>query len=101
MDDAAEVGAVDAGLAEEEAEDGDQGGDPTGEDFWAHGDDTAEVGGGEAGGAEEEFDYRPDVGGGGGDDGGVGGEEGEEVDADGVEVEHFLLEVRVGICVGG
>lgn len=82
VDDAAEVGALDAGFAEEEGEDGDEGGDFGGEDFGAHGGDAAEVGGGEAGGGAEEVDDGFDVGGGGGDDGRVGGEEGEEVDPD-------------------
>ena len=47
VDDALEIRAVDAGLAEEEGEDGDYVGDLGGEDFWAHVDDAAELDGGE------------------------------------------------------
>ncbi|CAN6716900.1 unnamed protein product [Malus baccata var. baccata] len=75
VDDAAEIGAVDVGFAEEEGEDWGDVGDSGGEDFGAHADEAAEFWGGEADGGEEE---------------------GEEVEADGVEVEDFFLEVGVG-----
>jgi len=45
VDDTAEVGAIDAGLAEEEGEDRDEGRDLGGEDLGAHCDHTADVGG--------------------------------------------------------
>lgn len=54
MDDVAEGVAGDAGLAEEEGEDGNDGGGFQREDVGAHGGDAAEVCGGEIGGGSEE-----------------------------------------------
>lgn len=41
IEDAAEIGAVDTGLAEEEGEDGDDFGDSGGKDFGAHANEAA------------------------------------------------------------
>lgn len=95
VDDALEIGAIDAGLTEEEGEDGDDVGDSGGEDFGAHAGDAAELDGGEAEGShviDGGFDVRER----GGEDRRVLIDEGEEVEADGVEVEHFLLELGIG-----
>lgn len=68
IEDAAEIGAVDAGLAEEEGEDGDDFGDSGGEDFGAHANEAAELRGVEADGGEEEMDGGFYVGERGGED---------------------------------
>lgn len=96
VNDAPEIGAVDAGLPEEEGEDGDDVGDPGGEDFGAHAGDSAELDGGEAEGSHV-IDGGFDVGERGGEDRRVVVDEGEEVEAHGVEVEHFLLELGIGL----
>lgn len=88
-------GGVDADFAEEEGDDGDRvGGERGGEKLRAHGDEAAEV-------REGEVDRRSghvvddgfDGGEGGGEEGRVAVEEGEEVDAEGVEVEELLVDV--------
>lgn len=56
MDDVAEGISGDAGLPEEEGEDGDDVGGFEREDVWAHGGDSAEVGGREIGSGAEEVD---------------------------------------------
>lgn len=86
---------MDAGFAEEEGEDGDELGDWGGEDFGAHADEAAEFRGGEVEGGEQEVDGGFDGGKRDGEDRRVVVDEGEEVEADGVEVEDFFLEVGV------
>ncbi|KAK3025794.1 hypothetical protein RJ639_041467 [Escallonia herrerae] len=68
---AAEVTAVEAGLAEEEGEDGEEGDGGGGEEVGAHGGGAADVVRGEAGVAVEGGDGGPDGGGGGGEDWGI------------------------------
>lgn len=69
----AEVAAADAGLAEEEGDDGREGLGARREDLRAHSGDPAEVEGGEIEGAEE-MDGGFEVGERGGDDRRVGGD---------------------------
>lgn len=90
VDDAVEVAALDASLAEEEGEDGSKGFGAGGEDLRAHAADAAELTGGEADGAQE-VDGGAKVSEGDGGNGGVGGGGGEEVDAEGVEEEELLV----------
>lgn len=99
VDDALEIGAVDVDLAEQEGEYGDYVGDSRGEDFGAHTGDSAELDGSETQGGHV-IDGGFDVREGCGDDRRVLVDEGEEVEADGIEVEHFLLELgttRIGL----
>lgn len=96
VDDAAEVAALDASLAEEEGEDGSKGFGAGGEDLRAHAADAAELAGGETDGAEE-VDGGAKVDEGDCGDGGVSGGGGEEVDAKGVEEEELLVEGRRGL----
>lgn len=96
VDGVPEVRTIDAGLSEEEGKDGDNVGDSRGEYFGAHANNSAELDGGEAQGYHV-IDGGFDVGEGSGDDGRVVGDEEKEVKADGVEVEHFLLELRTTI----
>lgn len=96
-DGAAQVGAVNAGLAEEEGDDRGEVGYLEAENLGAHAGDAAEVDGGEVEGGEE-VDGGSDVGEGDGDDGRVEGGDAEEVDAVGFKVEHLFLEA---VGVGG
>lgn len=90
-DDASEIAALDAGLAEEEGDGGGEVGGGGGEDLGAHAAGAADLGGGEAEGAEE-VDGDAEVGEGSGNEGRVGGGCGEEVDAKGVEEEELVAE---------
>lgn len=85
MDDAAEIGCFDAGLAEEESGcRNNRAG--RGQKVWAHGENPAEVVSCEADG-EEEIDGGSELGKGRGNEGWVGIEEEEGIDAEGVKIE--------------